>query len=97
MRVAIESMIDICRHIVASMKLGVVREYKDYPAKLSEMDLLPNDLSAKLVDYAKLRNMIVHGYGEIDFNLLYDKALELTNTVAPPFREHITKLIQGLI
>lgn len=94
MRVAIESMIDICKHMVASMKLGIAKEYRDYPSKLSERGLLPNDLSTKLMDYTKLRNVIVHRYAEIDFNLLHNKAIELVNIIAPQFRKHITKLIQ---
>ncbi|MHC1589393.1 MAG: HepT-like ribonuclease domain-containing protein [Candidatus Hecatellaceae archaeon] len=36
----------------------------------------------KLSDHAKLRNVIVHRYIEIDYGLLYEKALELVNMVS---------------
>ena len=34
---------------------------------------------SKLTNYAKLRNVFVHRYAEVDYNLLYDKAVELIN------------------
>ncbi|HID18601.1 TPA: DUF86 domain-containing protein [Candidatus Bathyarchaeota archaeon] len=82
LRVSIESMIDVCKHIVASKRLGVIRDYKDFPLKLAERGLMDRKLAEKLSDYAKLRNVIVHRYIEVDYELLYEKALELVNMVS---------------
>lgn len=95
-RVAIECIMDVCKHIVASMRLGVAREYRDYPMKLEERGLMPKELAEELVEYVKLRNIIVHRYAEVDFALLYRKAGELVNSVAQRFRKHIAKLISSL-
>lgn len=94
LRVAIESMIDACKHIVASIRLGMVKEYKDFPLKLGEANLIHKELAEKLADYAKLRNVVVHRYVDLDYELLYDKAQELAGSVAPEFREQLTKLIE---
>jgi len=82
LRVSIESMIDVCKHRVASKRLGVIRDYKDFPLKLAERGLMDRKLAEKLSDYAKLRNVIVHQYIEVDYELLYEKALELVNMVS---------------
>ncbi|MEM2922017.1 MAG: HepT-like ribonuclease domain-containing protein [Candidatus Bathyarchaeia archaeon] len=89
LRVAIESAIDICKHIVASMKLGVVREYKDFPLKLTEAGLMSRELAEELADFAKLRNIIVHRYVELNYALLYDKAKEFVNSVSPALRRQV--------
>lgn len=94
LRVAIESMIDACKHIVASMRLGMVREYKDFPLKLGEAELIPKGLAEKLADYAKLRNVVIHRYVDLDYRLLYDKAKELAVSVASEFRERLVKLVE---
>jgi len=92
LRVAIESAIDVCKHIVASMKLGVVREYKDFPLKLAEAGLMRRELAEELVDFAKVRNIIVHRYVELDYALLYGKAKELVESVAPALRRQAEEL-----
>lgn len=94
LRVAIESAVDICKHIAASEKLGLIKEYKDFPLKLAEAGFLSRELASKLVDFAKLRNIIVHRYIELDYKLLYEKARELVE-FAEIFRREIMQLIKG--
>ena len=87
--VAIESAMDVCKHVVASMKLGVVREYKDFPLKLAEAGLMRRELAEELADFAKLRNIIVHRYVELDYALLYGKAKEFVDSVSPALRRQV--------
>jgi uncharacterized protein YutE (UPF0331/DUF86 family) len=96
LRVAIESAIDVCKHVVASKRLGVVREYKDFPLKLAEAGLMPRDLAKKLSEFAKLRNVIVHRYVELDYRSLYEKAREFINSVTLPFRKQVEELLQSI-
>lgn len=95
LRVAIESALDVCKHIVASRRLGTVEDYKDFPLKLAEAGALSSELGDKLADYAKLRNIIVHRYVELDYALLYRKAEEFVKTIAPSFREQLVRLLQS--
>lgn len=92
LRVATESAIDVCKHVAASMKLGVVREYKDFPLKLAEAGLMRRELAEELADFAKLRNIIVHRYLELDYALLYGKAREFVDSVSPAIRRQIEGL-----
>jgi len=96
LRVSIESIIDICKHIVTSMRLGIVRDYKDFPLKLAEANLMPMELAQGLSDYAKLRNITVHRYTELNYALLYEKATELVNSTAPAFRDQLAKLLKSV-
>ena len=92
LRVATESAIDVCKHVTASMKLGVVREYKDFPLKLAEAGLMRRELAEELADLAKLRNIIVHRYVELDYALLYGKAREFVDSVSPAIRRQVEEL-----
>ena len=92
LRVAIESAIDICKHVVASLKLGVVRKLSDFPAKLVEAELMSKELAGRLADYAKLRNVIVHRYVELDYGLLHEKATEFVEKVVPEFEKFAKQL-----
>lgn len=71
LRVAIESILDICKHLVATLALGIVREYKDFPLKLSEANLMDEKLADKLADFIRLRNIILHRYTELNYIILY--------------------------
>jgi len=92
LRVAIDSAIDICKHAVASMKLGVVRDYKDFPLKLAEAGIMHREIAEGLADFAKLRNIIVHRYAELDYALLYGKAKEFVDSVVPALRRQAEEL-----
>ncbi|HID91390.1 TPA: DUF86 domain-containing protein [Candidatus Bathyarchaeota archaeon] len=95
LRVAIESVIDACKHVVASMRLGVVRDYKDFPLKMAEAGLMGRELAGRIADAAKLRNVIVHRYTELNYPLLYEKADELVRSIAPTFRRQLMELLRS--
>ena len=94
LRVAIESILDICKHLVATLALGIVREYKDFPLKLSEANLMNEKLANKLADFIRLRNIIVHRYTELNYIILYSKARELIKETIPSFKTWLSKILK---
>jgi uncharacterized protein YutE (UPF0331/DUF86 family) len=64
--VAIETAIDICRHIVASEQLRVPTDFADAFAAIGEAGYVPPDLVPVLQDMAHFRNLLVRGYAKVD-------------------------------
>ena len=66
LQVSVESCLDVANHVIASERLRAPKDYADAFAVLKEENILPEDLSKKLMQMAKFRNRLVHLYGEID-------------------------------
>lgn len=64
--VAIETCIDVGRHVVASEGLRAPRDYADVFTVLGEGGFLPDDVIAELRDTARFRNLLVHEYLGVD-------------------------------
>ncbi len=66
--VAIEAAVDICRHVAASEGLRAPRDMRDSFLVLVEAGWLPD--SVDLTGMAGFRNVLVHGYAEVDDDLV---------------------------
>jgi uncharacterized protein YutE (UPF0331/DUF86 family) len=66
LQLAIQSAIDIAVHIVAEDSAKTPEDYSDTFRILAEMDVIGSDLSLRLGSAAKLRNILVHMYLEVD-------------------------------
>lgn len=64
--VAIEACIDVGEHIVASENLRAPTDFADTFAVLAEGGFLQSSQVASLQDMARFRNLLVHGYQQID-------------------------------
>ncbi|MBW1696345.1 MAG: DUF86 domain-containing protein [Deltaproteobacteria bacterium] len=64
--IAIQLLIDICNHIVAKSHGRPPEDYADCFKALSELDVIDSDLSKKLSQMAKFRNLLIHLYWEVD-------------------------------
>jgi uncharacterized protein YutE (UPF0331/DUF86 family) len=73
--VAIEAAIAMCLHVSARRLRQVPEDYAGCFAGLAQNGLVPADLSARLQQMAKFRNLLVHVYWQIDFDRVFD-ALE---------------------
>lgn len=62
--VAIEAAVDVCRHVAASEGLRAPRDMRDSFLVLAGAGWLPEQLD--LTSMAGFRNLLVHGYAEID-------------------------------
>ena len=70
--VAIQGCIDICNHIVAKRGGRAPQDYGDCFQLLAELSILKKDLSDRLVQMAKFRNLIIHLYWEVDNERVYE-------------------------
>lgn len=63
---AIEACLDIANHIIAARGLKRSETYSDMFQRLAENQILKDDLSDRLSDMARFRNLLVHQYTEIE-------------------------------
>jgi uncharacterized protein YutE (UPF0331/DUF86 family) len=63
---SIEACLDIGSHIIAEKGFRRGDDYKDIFNVLEEEIIIDTELSEKLQEMAKFRNLLVHRYGEID-------------------------------
>lgn len=64
--VAIEICIDVGEHIIASENLSAPETFADVFRILGEHGYLPEDLWPELGAMARFRNLLVHGYADVD-------------------------------
>lgn len=89
----VESMLDICRHLVSVYSLGLAESYGEYVTKLAEAKKMPKDLAEDLARLAGLRNILVHRYLEIKLDLLYRAAYEVVERVVGRFIEWVETIL----
>jgi uncharacterized protein YutE (UPF0331/DUF86 family)/predicted nucleotidyltransferase len=92
MHVAIEVMLDACRHIVSAKKLGIPETYRDLIKLLRDNGILPAGLAAEMEKCVGLRNLLVHRYMLIDYGRLYGEAKGL-----PKVAEDFVKAMENLL
>lgn len=73
---AVESMANVCNHIITRMTGQVPKGYPDCFEKLSDNKIITKKLSNKLKKVASLRNIIIHKYWEIDDLKVFRSAKE---------------------
>jgi len=66
LQVSIECCLDVTNHIIASEGFRSPRDYSDSFKVLQGEGLIPDHLGNRLRQMAKLRNRLVHLYGESD-------------------------------
>lgn len=64
--VAIEAAIDVGQHVIASEELGTAGTFADVFVRLADADWIPEELGAAISDAARFRNLLVHGYADVD-------------------------------
>ena len=72
LQISIECCLDVANHIIASEKLRAPRDYADTFMVIQEEGLISPELGNRLRRMAKFRNRLVHLYGEIDNDYIYE-------------------------
>ena len=79
---AIENVFDICHVINADLSLGVPSSEEDVIQNLKTEGILDADISNRLRNMRRFRNIVVHRYGKIDdriaFSLLESELEDFT-------------------
>jgi uncharacterized protein YutE (UPF0331/DUF86 family)/predicted nucleotidyltransferase len=88
----IESILDICRHLVSVYSLGLVESYGEYPKRLAEAKKMPKDIAEEIEKLAGLRNILVHRYLKVKREMLYDAAKNTVNEIINRFIEWVKEI-----
>jgi len=72
LRLALEAMLNTGNHLIAAAGLRKPLQLRDIPLILAENDIIDRNLAQRLARATGLRNRLVHGYTEIDHEILYE-------------------------
>ena len=72
LQVAIQAALDVASHIVSDERLGEPRTNRELFMLLARQGLLPAELCERLSRMAGFRNVLVHGYQDVDLSVVRD-------------------------
>jgi uncharacterized protein YutE (UPF0331/DUF86 family) len=72
LQVAIQAALDSAAHIVADERLGEPRTNRELFELLARNGWLSRELASPLLDMAGFRNVLVHGYDDVDLEIVED-------------------------
>lgn len=87
-------MLDICTHIVANSTELPPESYSDCIVTLAKLNVISSDNSEKFVRIIKMRNIIVHQYGQVDLELLH-KGIQMLDKDFLTFKEEVIKWLSS--
>ncbi|BFU93792.1 MAG: hypothetical protein NTNFB02_05140 [Nitrospira sp.] len=70
--IAIEAALALCFHVSAKRLQQVPEEYAGCFSSLEQAGLIPADLSLRLQQMARFRNLLIHVYWKIDYGQVYE-------------------------
>lgn len=70
--IAIEAALALCFHVSAKRLHRVPEEYAGCFSALEHAGIIPAELSSRLQQMARFRNLLVHVYWKIDYGQVYD-------------------------
>jgi uncharacterized protein YutE (UPF0331/DUF86 family) len=77
LQLVIQICLDVGVHLVAARGLRAPDEYRDVFERLSREDTLDAALAERLEEAVGLRNLLVHGYVDLDPALIWEKLGEV--------------------
>jgi len=72
LQLAIQAALDVASHVVSDLRLGEPVTNRALFDLLVEAGWVPRDLGEILGDMAGFRNVLVHGYTEVDLDIVHD-------------------------
>jgi uncharacterized protein YutE (UPF0331/DUF86 family) len=72
LQIAVQAALDVASHIVSDDRLGEPRSNRELFELLGHGGRLTPDLTRRLADMASFRNVLVHGYAEVDPAIVRD-------------------------
>jgi uncharacterized protein YutE (UPF0331/DUF86 family) len=70
LQIAIQATLDVAAHIVADEHLGEPRTNRELFDLLEQHGWIPAELATELRRMAGFRNVLVHGYGDVDLSVV---------------------------
>ncbi len=72
LQMAVESINDIASHVIAEESAGTIDQYRNIPEIFAEQNWIEEELKEKWIRIIGFRNILVHGYANIDRSIVYD-------------------------
>jgi uncharacterized protein YutE (UPF0331/DUF86 family) len=72
LQLAIQAALDAASHIVSDERLGEPRTNRELFALLGRRAIVPEALATQLEDAVSFRNVLVHGYDEVNLEIVRD-------------------------
>jgi len=72
LQIAIQAALDAASHVVSDDRLGEPSTYRELFDLLEKAGYLPADLARELEKMAGFRNVLVHGYDDVDLDIVRD-------------------------
>lgn len=72
LQVAIQAALDVASHIVSDQRLGEPRTNRDLFVSLERVTSISPELVTALGNMAGFRNILVHGYDDVDLGIVRD-------------------------
>lgn len=89
LQVAIECVLDIGNHIIAEKGFESPDDNEDIIRILGDEGIVPSEFAQGIKGIAGFRNILVHGYTKIDYELLYNYLVHRLNDLRE-FARHIS-------
>jgi uncharacterized protein YutE (UPF0331/DUF86 family) len=93
LQVSIECVIDICGLMVIGLRLGLPAEEDDLFEKLEQAGIITSSRKESLKKMKGFRNILVHEYGHVDDNIIYEILKNNLNDFGA-FKEEILQAIK---
>jgi len=71
LQLSIQIILDLGNHIISDEGISV-DNYSEIFAELAKLDIIPEDYAARIKGMAGFRNVLVHGYAEVDLDIILD-------------------------
>ena len=93
LQISLESALDICNILISNFKLGLPFDEEDGFKKLSAKKIISEKMRLNLIQMKKMRNVLVHRYGEIKDQEVYES---LTDNLEDfeKFKEEILRFLK---
>ena len=72
LQIAIQAALDVASHIVSDERLGEPRTSRELFDLLERADWVPSSLATTLRNMVGVRNVLVHGYDDVDVAIVRD-------------------------
>lgn len=92
LQIAVECVIDICSLFVSGLRLGLPAEEDDLFEKLEQAGILSPRMKETVKEMKGFRNILVHEYGRVDDEIVY----QATKTRLGDFADFKREVLEAL-
>ena len=93
LHLSIECVVDICNIITSDLKLGLPSDEEEMLVKLERKGVISKEIKNVLIGMKGMRNILVHKYGEIKDELVFEALSERMEDF-DKFKEEVLKFLR---